>query len=439
MAELELRDYNQDVIQSLKPPSRVYWGAVGFLALVMAWGACCWAYQIYNGMGVAGINHPIGWGTYIANFVFWIGIGHAGTLISAILYLFRVSWRTAIYRAAEAMTVFAVMTAGLFPLIHLGRVWVFFFILPYPNQRHLWPNFKSPLVWDVVAVTTYLTISVIFWYTGMIPDLAAVRDSTTGRRHRIYRALALGWHNEHDQWRHYLRAYMCLACLATPLVLSVHSVVSWDFAMSLLPGWHTTIFAPYFVAGAIHSGLAMVIILMIPMRKLLHLERVIKFEYLRQTAILMVFTGAIMLYAYTIEPFIAWYGNDIYERQFSLWRMLGAYGWMYWAMIFCNCLAPFMLAFRRVRAQGALLIAISALVLIGMWLERFVIVVGSTAHDFFPTNWSLYHPTWVEICIAIASLAWFLFWFVLFAKHLPSVSITEGKEKLVTRQVEAVL
>jgi len=435
--QLELREYNRAVIESLRPASRGYWLVVGLLAAAIGWAACCWGYQICNGMGVIGINHPIGWGTYIVNFVFWIGIGHAGTLISAILYLFRVRWRTAIYRSAEAMTVFAVMTAGLFPLIHLGRVWVFWFILPYPNQRHLWPNFKSPLVWDVVAVTTYLTVSIIFWYAGMIPDLAAVRDSTDGRRHRIYRWLALGWSSEHGQWRHYLRGYMCLAALATPLVISVHSIVSWDFAMSLLPGWHSTIFAPYFVAGAIHSGLAMVILLLIPMRRFLRLEHVIRISHLEQAALLMILTGSIVLYAYVVEAFISWYSGDVFERQFSVWRMFGAYGWAFWLMVLFNGIAPYGFFFKALRTRLAALFAISLLVTAGMWLERFVIVVGSTAHDFMPTNWAVYRPTWVEVSIGVGALCWFLFWFLLFAKHLPAVSIVESKEATIARAVEA--
>jgi Ni/Fe-hydrogenase subunit HybB-like protein len=435
---LALRDYNDAVIAALRPPSRGYWLAVGALFLGIAFGAAAWAYQICAGMGVIGINHPIGWGTYIANFVFWIGIGHAGTLISAILYLFRVRWRNAIYRSAEAMTVFAVMTAGLFPLIHLGRVWVFWFILPYPNQRHLWPAFKSPLVWDVVAVTTYLIISVIFWYSGMIPDLAAVRDASTGRRHRIYRLLALGWTGENDQWRHYLRGYAALAALATPLVISVHSVVSWDFAASLLPGWHSTIFAPYFVVGAIHSGLAMVVLLLIPMRRLLHLERLVRVAHLKQAALLMILTGAIMLWAYAAEAFTSWYGADIFERQFTAWRMTGGYSPWFWLMVFCNGIAPMAFFWKRVRASLPGLLTISFLILLGMWWERWVIVITSTAHDFMPENWSAYHPTWVEVSVSLASLCWFLFWFLLFAKHLPVVSIAESKEPQVAEALEAV-
>ncbi len=440
MSEVALREYNDTVLGALfTRPSRVYWAAVGLLSLAIMWGAFCWAYQICRGMGVAGIGHPVGWGVYIVDFVFWIGIGHAGTLISAILYLFRVRWRSAIYRSAEAMTVFAVMTAGLFPLIHLGRVWVFWFILPYPNQRHLWPNFKSPLVWDVVAVTTYLIISVTFWYAGMIPDLAAARDRATGRRRKVYQWLALSWSSDHDQWRHYLRAYMCLAALATPLVISVHSVVSFDFAMSLLPGWHTTIFAPYFVAGAIHSGLAMVVMLLIPMRSLLKLKSIIQIRHLEQAALLMIVTGAIVGYTYGIEPFIAWYSGDVFERQYSAWRAFGPYAWAYWCTILFNVVAPTFFGFRWARTKLAPLFMISFLVTVGMWLERFVIIPESMAHDFVPHNWGMYSPTWVEISITGASLCWFLFWFLLYSKHLPVVSIAESKESRLEEAVEAAL
>ena len=440
MSEVALREYNDTILGPLfTRPSRMYWAGVGLLSLGIMWGAFCWAYQICRGMGVAGIAHPVGWGTYIVNFVFWIGIGHAGTLISAILYLFRVRWRSAIYRSAEAMTVFAVVTAGLFPLIHLGRVWVFWFILPYPNQRHLWPNFKSPLVWDVVAVTTYLIISVTFWYAGMIPDFAAARDRATGRRRKVYQWLALGWSSDHDQWRHYVRAYMCLAALATPLVISVHSVVSFDFALSLLPGWHTTIFAPYFVAGAIHSGLAMVIILLIPTRRLLGLKSIIQIRHLEQAALLMIVTGVIVGYTYGVEPFIAWYSGDIFERQYSAWRAFGPYAWAYWCTIAFNVVAPVVFGFRWARTRLIPLFTISLLVTVGMWLERFVIIPESMAHDFVPHNWGLYRPTWVEISITGASLCWFLFWFVLYCKHLPAVSIAESKETRLEEAVEAAL
>jgi Ni/Fe-hydrogenase subunit HybB-like protein len=439
VAETTYKEVNEQVLRSLLPPKRAYWAVLAGLALLVVAFVSAWMNQVLKGMGMAGLNHPVGWGTYIVNFVFWVGIAHSGTLISAILYLLRAPWRTAVYRAAEAMTVFAVMTAGLFPLVHLGRVWVFYWILPYPNERHMWPNFKSPLVWDVVAVSTYLTISVIFFYVGLIPDLAAVRDGTTGRRHTIYRILSLGWQNKWEQWRHYVRGYLCLASLATPLVISVHSVVSWDFAMSILPGWHTTIFAPYFVAGAIHSGLAMVLLLLIPGRRLLHLEGLIKLRHFEAVAQFMVFTGLIILYAYVIEPFISWYSGDRFERQFALWRATGPYAWCFWLMVFCNTITPLAFFFKRIRTSIPWLWTIGFFVTVGMWLERFVIIAPSTAHDFLPHNWGLYAPTITEITISIGAAAFFLSLFLLFAKHLPAVAVSEMKERDMTRRMEATL
>ncbi len=324
MATLTFGQITETVLAPLKPPRRLYYGVLAVLAFVIAWAAACWVYQVKMGMGVTGLSIPVGWAVYITNFVFWIGIGHAGTLISAILHLVRARWRTAISRSAEAMTIFAVMTAGLFPLIHLGRVWVFFYIIPYPSERQLWPNFLSPLVWDVCAVSTYLTVSIIFWYIGIIPDLAAARDRwelTAGADHprtRLYRAFALGWSGSGNQWRHHGRGYLFFAALATPLVISVHSVVSWDFAMANLPGWHTTIFAPYFVAGAIHSGLAMVLTLLIPMRRLLRLERVMTVDHFEAVAQTMIVTALIVGYAYAIEPFISWYSGDLVRAAVRL-------------------------------------------------------------------------------------------------------------------------
>ncbi len=421
---------NEEVIQSLERPTWRYWLLIGSLLGVIGLGALAYFYQVMVGMGVANINHPVGWGVYIVNFVFWVGIAHSGTLISAILYLFRVRWRTAIYRAAEAMTVFAVMTAGLFPLIHLGRVWVMYWLLPYPNTRHLWPNFKSPLVWDVVAVTTYFTVSFLFFYLGLIPDIAAVRDRSTGLRRQIYGALALGWQNRYEQWRHYARAYVALACLATPLVISVHSVVSWDFAMSILPGWHTTIFPPYFVAGAIHSGLAMVITLLVPIRVWLRLQRLVTLEHFENMAKMLIFTGLIMTYSYATEAFTSYYSGNHFETSFSTWRATGTYAPLFWGMVVCNCLAPMLLFWKRVRTSIPWLLAISIAINIGMWLERFVLIVTSTAHDFLPSSWGTYPPSPVEIIITIASFAWFAFLFLLFAKHLPAVAISEMKEQV---------
>ncbi|MBM3473775.1 MAG: hydrogenase [Armatimonadetes bacterium] len=421
------RQVNEEILQAVRMPSRRYLGLLALLAGGMGWAALCFAYQVMTGMGVTGLNLPVGWGTYITSFVFWIGIGHAGTLISAILYLLRVEWRTAVARAAETMTVFAVMTAGLFPLIHLGRVWVVYFILPYPNTAHLWPNFRSPLVFDVVAITTYLTISVLFWYLGLIPDLAAVRDASTGRKRWVYGVLSVGWQGANDQWRHYLRAYACFAALATPLVISVHSVVSWDFAVGIVPGWHETIFPPYFVAGAIHSGLAMVLTLLIPLRSVLRLKAVIQPRHLEEVAKLIIVTGLMMLYAYAVEPFMAWYGGDLVERQSVVLRATGPYAPYFWTMTALNAVLPLALFRKRVRTSLVALFAIGLLINVGMWLERYVIIVGSLANDFMPSAWFTYRPSWVELSIAVGAGCFFLFMLLVTLRVIPAVAVSESK------------
>jgi Ni/Fe-hydrogenase subunit HybB-like protein len=424
------------VLNALKPPRLLYRIAITLLGLGATAALWIWVYQVRVGMWVTGLSVPVGWATYITNFVFWVGIGHAGTLISAILHLVRSRWRTAVSRSAEAMTVFAVMTAGLFPLVHLGRLWVFYFIVPYPSERQLWPNFISPLVWDLCAIGTYLTVSSIFWYIGLIPDLAGARDrwlQTAGPDHprtKFYKRLALGWSGAGNQWRHYGRGYLFFAALATPLVISVHSVVSWDFAMSNLAGWHTTIFAPYFVAGAIHSGLAMVLTLLIPMRRLLGLERVIDTDHFEAMAQTMIVTAVIVGYAYAVEPFISWYSGDIFERQFALWRATGGIAVLFWALPVLNVLVPLVLLYRPARRNMVALFIVAILVNVGMWFERIVIVAGSLAHDFLPHNWFHYCPTWVEIGITLGSFCFFLFWFFGFTKLAPTVSITDVKEDL---------
>ena len=424
------------VLSALKPPGLLYKIVLTLLGLGAMTALWIWVYQVRVGMWVTGLSIPIGWATYITNFVFWVGIGHAGTLISAILHLVRSRWRTSVARSAEAMTVFAVMTAGLFPLVHLGRLWVFYYIIPYPSVRQLWPNFISPLVWDLCAIGTYLTVSSIFWYIGLIPDLAAARDRYSEEfgpshpRTTLYRRLALGWSGSGNQWRHYGRGYLFFAALATPLVISVHSVVSWDFAMSNLAGWHSTLFAPYFVAGAIHSGLAMVLTLLIPMRRLLGLERVIDRDHFEAVALTMIATSLIVGYAYAVEPFISWYSGDLFEKQFAVWRATGGIAPLFWALPTLNVLVPLALLFRPVRRNLTALFVISILVNIGMWLERMVIIAGSLAHDFLPHNWFHYCPTWVEVGITLGSFSFFLFWFFGFTKLAPTVSITDVKEDL---------
>lgn len=422
---------DREIMGAMWSPRKVYWVCVAVTFFGVLIGAVSWGYQIAVGLGAANILHPVMWGTYLTNFVWWVGIAHSGTLISAILYLFRASWRTTISRSAEAMTVFAVMIAGLFPLIHLGRVWVVYWILPYPNQRNLWPNFQSPLVFDVVAISTYLTVSFLFWYTGMVPDLATIRDRTTGIKSKIYGFFSLGWRGSHKYWRHYGTAYLLFAALATPLVISVHSVVSWDFALGIVPGWHSTIFAPYFVAGAIHSGLAMVLVLLIPLRRIFGFENLITMRVLEQIAKTIVLTGLIVGYSYLIEHFLAWYSGSVAEQDQFLWRMYGYYAWEYWAMIVLNSIVPLAFFLKKVRTSIPALVVIGVLVNIGMWFERYVIIIASEAHERDPYSWGNYpYPSLVEFGILLGSLSLFFFLFLLFSKFLPSISITEVKEAI---------
>ncbi len=428
MTQLTYAKIDQTVLDTLRPPRKGYWTAVLLIFCGVLLGALCWAYQIFIGIGVGGQNIPVAWGTYLINFVFWVGIAHSGTLISAILHLFRAGWRNPIARAAETMTVFAVCTAGLFPFIHLGRVWQVHYMLPYPNQRLLWPNFLSPLVFDVVAISTYLTVSSLFWYTGLLPDLAIVRDRSTGMRQKIFRVLSLGWTGSHEQWRNYARGYLFFAALATPLVISVHSVVSWDFALGIVPGWHTTIFAPYFVAGAIHSGLAMVLTLMIPLRRIFRYEEIITMDVLNNVAKTIVLTGLIVGFAYGTEFFIAWYSHNIVEMESFRWRVVGEYGYGFVFMALCNTLIPMLFLFHRFRRSIPWLFGISLVVNFGMWWERFVIIAGGVAHGFPPHAWGLYAPTLIEYGIMLGSFSLFFFLFLLFCKHMPSVSMTEMKE-----------
>ncbi len=421
---------NRDVLRTLGSPGRLYLVCVALAGLGILTGAALWAYQIDLGLGVAGVRHPTAWGVYLVSFVFWVGIAHSGTLISAILFLFRASWRTPIARSAEAMTVFAVMTAGLFPLIHLGRVWVVYWILPYPNQRNLWPNFQSPLVFDVIAISTYLTVSVLFWYTGLIPDLAALRDSTSGLRRKVYGFFSLGWVGSSLQWRNHSTAYLLFAALATPLVISVHSVVSWDFALGIVPGWHSTIFAPYFVAGAIHSGLAMVITLLIPLRFIYKFEHLITIRILDNLAKTIVLTGLIVGYSYAVEFFLAWYSGNIAEWDQFVWRFTGFYARESWMMVLFNAVVPLAFFFRWFRTHIVSLLAISILINVGMWCERYVIIIASVAHEFDPYTFGNYRPTFVDGGIGFCAFCLFLFFFLLFVKFLPSVSMTEVKEAL---------
>ena len=429
---------NDDIIRMLDKPTFKWWALFLPTLFFVGFGLFCFIYQVYSGLGVAGYRHPVFWGVYITDFVFWVGIAHSGTLISAILYLFRANFRMSIYRIAEAMTVFAVLTAGLFPIIHLGRPWNFYWLFPYPNQRELWVNFKSPLVWDVFAVSTYLTVSALFFFIGMIPDIAAVRDRVTeAPRKIIYSILSLGWKGSNWEWLHYTRAYLFFAAFATPLVLSVHSVVSWDFAMSNLPGWHTTIFAPYFVAGAIFSGLGMVIMLTVPIRKIFHLEDYITLDNYDGMAKLLMLTSGIIAYAYAAEFFMAWYSGNPAEWGQYYYRITGEYAIFYWIMIVCNVVIPIPLWFKSVRRNLKILFIMSIFINIGMWFERFNIIVISLSHGFDPAAWGMYKPSWVEVGITVGSFAWFFMFFLMFLKTLPAVSIAEMKEILPVPKKEA--
>jgi molybdopterin-containing oxidoreductase family membrane subunit len=383
-------------------------------------------YLFVQGIGIWGVNVPIAWGFAIINFVWWIGIGHAGTLISAILLLLRQEWRTSINRFAEAMTLFAVACAGLFPLLHLGRPWFAYWLIPYPNTMSVWPQFRSPLVWDVFAVSTYLTVSLLFWFVGLIPDLATLRDRSSSRVGRVvYGILAMGWRGSAIHWHHYDVAYLLLAGLATPLVVSVHTVVSFDFAISILPGWHTTIFPPYFVAGAIYSGFAMVMVLAIPIRAVYRLEDFITSRHLQNMAKVMLATGLIVAYGYLMEVFVAWYSADRFERYQTLNRMTGPYGPVYWALILINIVIPQALWFKRARTNVMMLWLISMAVNVGMWLERFVIVVTSLHRDFLPSAWDMYYPTFWDWSTFVGTIGLFLALLFLFLRFLPMISIFE--------------
>lgn len=385
------------------------------------------------GIGLLGVNSPVFWGTMIVTFVFWIGIGHAGTLISAVLFLFRQKWRTSVARTAEAMTVFAVMTAGLFPLLHTGRPWLDYWLFPYPNQRGpLWVNFRSPLLWDVFAVSTYATVSMVFWYIGLVPDFATIKDRAKNKlRRTVYGALSLGWRGTARNWSHYEMVYLILAGLSTPLVLSVHTIVSFDFAVSNLPGWHTTIFPPYFVAGAIFSGFAMVVTLMTLVRiGFKEFQNYVTLDHMEVMNKIIMTTGMLVGYAYASEFFIAWYSGNQYERFVFVNRAFGPYGWSYWVMVSCNVLIPQLFWFRKMRRSIPVMFVVSIFVNIGMWFERFVITVTSLHRDFLPSSWGMYAWSWFDTGVLVGSFGMFLTLFLLYLRLFPAVSIAEVKPVL---------
>ena len=415
------------IMEAPRAPTAWYVAFAIAVSLVGMLGFCV-TYLIFTGVGVWGLNNPVMWAFDITNFVWWVGIGHAGTLISAILFLFRQKWRTGINRFAEAMTIFAVICAGLFPGIHVGRVWFAYWLFPIPNQMEMWPQFRSPLLWDVFAVSTYFTVSLVFWYVGLIPDLATMRDrSTTKVKQFAYGLFAVGWRGSMRHWHRYEVAYLLLAALATPLVLSVHSVVSFDFAVSQLPGWHTTIFPPYFVAGAIFSGFAMVVTLAVPARELFGLKNLITLRHLDNMNKIILVTGCIVGYAYSMEFFIAWYSGALYEKFAFLNRAFGQYWWAYFIMVGSNVITPQLFWFKAVRINIPLMFALCIVVNIGMWFERFVIIVSSLANDYLPSSWDVFVPTWLDIGTMVGAIGLFATLFLLFCRFLPMIALAEVK------------
>jgi Ni/Fe-hydrogenase subunit HybB-like protein len=409
---------------------------IGFLCTMMLFYAI--TYLLLKGVGIWGVNIPIGWGFAIINLVWWIGIGHAGTLISAILLLLNQKWRTSINRFAEAMTIFAVMCAALFPLIHTGRPWLaWYWLLPYPNTMGVWPQFRSPLIWDVFAISTYATVSLLFWLVGLIPDMATLRDKTLHPLlKKVYGVAAIGWRGSAKHWSRYETAYLLLAGLATPLVISVHSVISFDFTIAIIPGWHSTIFPPYFVAGAIYAGFAMVLTLAIPLRALYGLHDFITMRHIDNMAKVMLVTGLIVFYGYNMEAFFAWYSANKFET-FMVWnRMTGPYWPIYWSLIFCNGVAPQLLWFKKVRLNLKSLYAVTMAVNVGMWLERFVIVVTSLHRDFVPSSWGMYYPTRWDWMTFIGTLGMFVMLMFLFVRVLPMISIFEVRALLPQAKVK---
>jgi molybdopterin-containing oxidoreductase family membrane subunit len=425
-----LRDsrINRDLLSVMRGASAGYWLLLATSAGFVGLAGAIWIWQVYQGLGIAGYVHPVFWGAYIVTFVFWVGIAHAGTLISAILYLFRAKWRNAINRSAEAMTVIAVLTAAQFLGIHVGRIWKSYFILPYPNQRGLWVNFKSPLLWDTFAISTYATISIVFLYVGLIPDLAIARDRASGWRKLLYGALSLGWQGTSRQWKSHNRTVLHLSGLATPLVLSVHSVVSWDFAMSIVPGWHATIFAPYFVAGAIFSGFAMVLTVMIPVRRIFGLEEYITDYHFENMARFLLLTSLIVGYAYLSEYFMAWYSGVEAEQTSFFKRAFGTYWISTWVMILCNTVFPQLLWFKWARTHVPTLFVLSVLINVGMWFERYVIIISGLSREYDPAAWGIYTPSWPELGIVAGSFAFFAMLFLIFLKIFPVIAIAEVKE-----------
>ncbi|MGC4122239.1 MAG: polysulfide reductase NrfD [Myxococcales bacterium] len=414
------------ITEAKTPKPWLFLIAITFFGLMVLAGSL--GDLVWNGTGEWGLNHPVGWAWDITGFVFWIGIGHAGTLISAILFLFRQKWRTSINRAAEAMTLFAVLAALIYPGFHVGRIWFAYWMIPVPNQMGMWPNFRSPLLWDFFAVSTYGTVSLLFWYTGLVPDLATLRDrAKTRARQIIFGILALGWRGSARHWSNYEKAYLILAGISAPLVLSVHTIVSFDFATSVIPGWHTTIFPPYFVAGAVFSGFAMVQTLMIICRKVFHLEELVTMRHIENMNKIMLATGSMVGYAYGLEFFIAWYSGNEYEKFTFINRAFGPYAWAYWTMMTCNVITPQLFWFKKVRTSVVASFVLTIFVNIGMWFERFVIIVTSLHRDYLPSSWGYFTPTLVDITTFIGTFGLFFTLFLLFIRFMPMIAIAEVK------------
>ncbi len=434
--EIELHEIDNQVFSPTETkPGKYYYMSISISIAALLFGAVCVGYTLFYGIGMWGNNNTVGWGFDITNFVFWIGIGHAGTLISAILYLFRQKWRTGIARFAEAMTIFAVMTAGIFPVLHTGRPWLAGYLFPYPNSNNVWVNFNSPLMWDVFAVSTYFLVSFLFWGLGLIPDIANLRSRTkSGIKKFFYTILSFGWRNSNRHWQHYEKAYLLLAGLSTPLVLSVHSIVSFDFAVSVLPGWHTTIFPPYFVAGAIFSGFGMVTTVLIIVRKVFNLENLITMNHLDKMGKIILATGSMVGYAYGMEFFTAWYSGNGFEQFAFINRAFGAYAPAYWTMVTCNVLLPQLLWFKKIRNTIPVLFLLVICVNIGMWFERYVIIVTSLHKDFLPSSWHMFIPTSYDVGILIGSFGFFFTFLFIFVKMLPSISLAELKGVLPKSQ-----
>lgn len=429
MDNRELSQIERDTIATMSRTTWRYWLGLGMAMSLVAVGGLAWSLALRRGLGVFGLNEPVMWGVLVTTFVFFIGVSHSGTLVSAILYFTRSPLRAAIGRSAEAMTVITILTAALYPIIHIGRSWLFFFVLAYPNQRQLWPNFRSPLTWDVFAISSYVTVSALFLYMGMLPDLSLLAKRIGGWRRPLYRALSLGFSGTDAEWALLEKAYPIFAGVVIPLAVSVHSVVSWDFAMAVMPGWHSSIFAPYFVAGAIFSGVAMAILLLAGLRRGYRLERYIKSEHFDLLSKILLGMSLVMTFTYGTEFFMAFFRGSEAETELFRWRPTGAYAWIFWLVIVCNSVAPLACFWGRVRRSLPALITISVLVSIGMWFERFMLIVTTLAHHYVPQNWGNYVPTVPEVLICVGGFGWFFMLFLLFIKIFPSMSIAETMER----------